>query len=586
MLLPCVAFGYEDGEIFSVNLGSDEEPCYVQFQKMPGYDSEFWPVGADYYYGRCRVYAEEGSPAISPDYEGELEIPICVENLVVTEICDYAFAGCQGLTNVNIRCNAWIDGYSYHYCAIKEIGAHAFDGCSNLQSIMLPDVLTTINEYAFYNCSQLEEVYATDALTYIGVSAFENCVMLSYIVDISNAYIAERAFYNCSSLTDEIVVGGNVGPEAFYGSSFTSVRLVGVYINLGNNAFSGMNQLSLTLGANVADFQFEGDAFLDSSIESLSVEDGNSYYSSPNDCNAIIKNDEYNGATLILGCGNTQLSEDMGIIGIGDYALQQYWAEEIVIPKSVKYIGDNVFPSGRLTIKFTGVPESIGTNEFEYGSEVYYPAYAGDFFCSQLSVQTSDMHPYLKLDSEWQGFYFDNRSSFMLPDGMTAYIVDLFDETNNKLILRQVPYISPDNCYLIHDENYGTERLFEEDFSLEKEKYESNLLVGYSYENTVYEFDEEHVNFLLDGDTYTRITEENGVIVPAYEAWLQTYNVNNIGDVNDDEVFNYADVKALANYLVGKVDKNFVRGNADVNSDGLVTIADVTALIKKILMGQ
>ena len=53
-----------------------------------------------------------------------------------------------------------------------------------------------------------------------------------------------------------------------------------------------------------------------------------------------------------------------------------------------------------------------------------------------------------------------------------------------------------------------------------------------------------------------------------------------IGDVNKDGVVSIADVTALVNIILGK---GFDPENADVNADGAITIADVTALVNIIL---
>lgn len=58
-----------------------------------------------------------------------------------------------------------------------------------------------------------------------------------------------------------------------------------------------------------------------------------------------------------------------------------------------------------------------------------------------------------------------------------------------------------------------------------------------------------------------------------------------VGDVNGDGVVNIADVTALIDYLLGSGGSVNV-DVADVNSDGAVNIADVTALIDKLLGGE
>lgn len=63
-------------------------------------------------------------------------------------------------------------------------------------------------------------------------------------------------------------------------------------------------------------------------------------------------------------------------------------------------------------------------------------------------------------------------------------------------------------------------------------------------------------------------------------------NVNtNIGDVNNDNAVNIADVTALIDYLLGSA-SNINEQAADINQDQEINIADVTALIDKLLAGE
>ena len=67
---------------------------------------------------------------------------------------------------------------------ITEIHQYAFAGCKTLTSIILPEGLTNIGKYAFYNCSSLCSVTLPESLTTIGKNAFEDCDLTKY----GNAY--------------------------------------------------------------------------------------------------------------------------------------------------------------------------------------------------------------------------------------------------------------------------------------------------------------------------------------------------------------------------------------------------------------
>ena len=102
----------------------------------------------------------------------------------------------------------------------------------------------------------------------------------------------------------------------------------------------------------------------------------------------------------------------------------------------------------------------------------------------------------------------------------------------------------------------------------------------------------------LDGQELTTITSEYSILTP-YQAILSTdmldenYEGNTLtlvfsttdfvlGDVNNDGLVTIADVTALVNIILGKTNEYDIE-IADVNGDQAVTIADVTALVNIIL---
>ena len=83
---------------------------------------------------------------------------------------------------------------------LTSIGKGAFSDCSYLEKINLPDKLTSIGDYAFYGCKSLKEITLPDSLTTLGAHAFRFCGIK--IIDIPGRLITigHSAFQNCSSL--------------------------------------------------------------------------------------------------------------------------------------------------------------------------------------------------------------------------------------------------------------------------------------------------------------------------------------------------------------------------------------------------
>ena len=89
--------------------------------------------------------------------------------------------------------------YNYFPSSLKEvvitggssIGFLAFEGCTNLISITIPESVTSIGDYAFYGCSSLTSITIPNSVTSIGAGAFEDCKSLFiYCVEGSAAHFA------------------------------------------------------------------------------------------------------------------------------------------------------------------------------------------------------------------------------------------------------------------------------------------------------------------------------------------------------------------------------------------------------------
>ena len=100
-------------------------------------------------------------------YSGDIVIPaeITVDDIKynVTSIRDYAFENCTGLTNVTIP------------NSVTSIGYNAFYDCTGLTSVSIPNSVTSIRDYAFYNCTGLTNVtFESTTPPSIGLYAFYN----------------------------------------------------------------------------------------------------------------------------------------------------------------------------------------------------------------------------------------------------------------------------------------------------------------------------------------------------------------------------------------------------------------------------
>ena len=118
---------------------------------------------------------------------------------------------------------------------VKRIPENSFSGCKNLKEVILPEGLTGIVGGAFYNCG-LESIVLPQSLEGISGGAgfdggvFEGCENLQEIIIPKNVdYIGARCFYGCTNL-EKIVIESNVlekiGKDAFlYCTSLTELTI-------------------------------------------------------------------------------------------------------------------------------------------------------------------------------------------------------------------------------------------------------------------------------------------------------------------------------------------------------------------------
>ena len=140
------------------------------------------------------VPQKSSKPHYSNELTGTITIPATVVNggntYSVEIIGRSAFEDCSRLTSINIPNGVWI------------IRPRAFENCSGLTSITLPNSVTNIEARTFYNCSGLTSINIPSGLIVIEADAFSRCSGLTSItLPNSVKTIGACAFSDCSGLT-------------------------------------------------------------------------------------------------------------------------------------------------------------------------------------------------------------------------------------------------------------------------------------------------------------------------------------------------------------------------------------------------
>jgi len=205
---------------------------------------------SDYYNQIKRVVIEDGVTSIGCgafDYCSALK-RITIPSSVTT-IGTGAFSDCVFKTAGPIG-----SGCDYEFGWTTAIPDFAFELCSALESITLPDSITTIGHTAFGRCSSLKSITIPNSLTTIGISAFKGCSALKGItIPDGVVSIGSEAFTDCSILKDITIPNSvtTVGNYAFVRCAFKTAGPIGSGCDfefgwtsaIPNNAFSGSSLL-------------------------------------------------------------------------------------------------------------------------------------------------------------------------------------------------------------------------------------------------------------------------------------------------------------------------------------------------------
>ena len=282
------------------------------------------------------------------DYLSDFEYSVYNERVTIT--------GYNG-TRSNLIIPGEIKGYR-----VTSIGGSAFEGCSSLTSINIPDGVTSIGDWTFNGCSSLTSINIPDGVTKIGEYAFSGCSSLSSI-NIPNGVtkIGDEAFYDCRSLTSINIPDGvtSIGYSAFYGcSSLTSITIPDGVTSIGDGAFSGCTSLTKTNYTGTIDkwteiYFVSGDSNPTNYSRNLYI--NNQLVTKANLTTATkISNYAFKGCTSL-----TSINIPDGVTSFGGWTF--YGCSSltgITIPNGVTNIGDSAF-YGCTSLTSINIPDGV-----------------------------------------------------------------------------------------------------------------------------------------------------------------------------------------------------------------------------------
>ena len=316
------------------------------------------------------IYVAEGNKAYKSD-----------GNCVMRREDNTLVAGCKA---------SKIPSYTEH------IGRFAFQGAA-LESVALPEGVTSIEDYAFAHNDRLKEITLPQSLTSIGKAVFFWCAALGKIaIPDGVTSVGDNAFSTCVSLK-ELALGAEL----------------------------------LSAGCGLTEFCV--------ALEKITVSENNESFSDEGNCltrkadNTVIAgcaSSKIPAGTEQIGeyafCGQTQLGAidfPDGLKNIGHYAFSCTGLKELKLPRGLQRIGVSAF-ANCIELEYVQIPDSVtdvGSKAFVCEQEIgiYYD-------CTSMTAVITDSLTELK-EETFISLCTIYTSHTAMPDGWkNALLVDGF----------------------------------------------------------------------------------------------------------------------------------------------------------------
>ena len=373
-------------------------------------------------------YSRDGKKLLRASYYSSLREYVVREGTEV--ICDYAFWLCESLQSITIPNSVTsIGDGAFKMCkslqsvtipnSVTSIGKEAFSSCDSLQSVTIPNSVTSIGDDAFYLCESLQSVTIPNSVTSIGDAAFWGCKYLQSItIPNSVTSIGDGAFKMCKSLQSVTIPNSvtSIGKEAFSScDSLQSVTIPNSVTSIGDDAFYLCESLqSVTIPnsvTSIGDAAFWGCKYL----QSITI---------PNSVKSI-------GHQAFYNCESLQsVTIPNSVTSIEDHAFSGCESHQsVTIPNSVKSIGKEAF-SGCESLQSVTIPNSvtsIGDYAFwgcKYLQSITIPnsvkSIGNSAFCSCKSLQSVTIPNSVTKIGDFAFVGCESLQSITIPNSVTS----------------------------------------------------------------------------------------------------------------------------------------------------------------------
>jgi len=292
--------------------------------------------------------------------------------LTVTSIGNYAFKNCNNLGNINLKQLTnlqTIGNYAFASCSslwnsavpaairtqnagiansVISIGSWAFTGCTGMVTFQIHSTnsnLTTIGQYAFQSCSSLTSIILPNSLTTLSMGALYLCSSLTSLTVQSGVTILNSdVFRGCTSLTTLVIPTSVTTFSTNSLSNTTSLKYINYlgtvtqFHNITKNTNWNSN------GALVMAFTSADEDWYLIDDSKIIYRTSNSSVLAPNDTTAFSHtyNSNTYDTTATRNIGIMSFSGNLTSIGTNAFYNKAGYTK-MLIPKTVLSIGQNAF---------------------------------------------------------------------------------------------------------------------------------------------------------------------------------------------------------------------------------------------------
>ena len=441
----------------------------------------------------------------------------------VSKIGSRMFRGCPNLKSIVVEegnkkydsrenCNAIVETAtntlvcgtenSTFPSTVTAIGGSAFAE-TGLKNLVIPEGITSIQISAFEGCQNLESVVLPNSLKGMGYNVFRKSGLTSIVIPEGITSLPDGTFSECKNL-ESVTLPSTLKTieNAFSNSGLTSIFIPKGVTSIYSTSFNYCGNLS-----------------------TISVSDENTTYDSRNNCNAIIQT-----ATnqIVRGTFNTIIPNT--VTSIGDNAFNGINSlTSIVIPESVTSIGQQAFRLCNSLVEVVckaKVAPQLKSEAFSYGilpkATLYVPeesveSYKADSEWKKFADIQSLPYAYVNISAAEKTTYCSEHAlDFTNIEGAKAYIASGFSPSTGVVLLTKVDKVPARVGFMV----IGKEGKYEVPYCETDFTY-ANLLVGTMSQTTVASTADGKTNYVLSkGSDGVMFYLANNAMVPAKKAYL------------------------------------------------------------------